>query len=825
MTAAVPLTDRLRDLALWVLLVAGAGFNLFALRGYVFEDAYITFRYAANLAAGDGFVFQAGERVLGTSAPLLTLLLGLFGALGVDVPLAGKALFVIALSACGFFGWRILARFGAPNFGALFAVLAVSGSGGVFAYLGMETTLHLALIFFAAYLVPLDRPYLLGSVLGLICLNRYDGVVAVGAVLLVLLYRTRRLPLREAYLSGSIFGAWLVFAGLYFGSPLPNTYAAKAADVGFWAYATGSPVAQAKSILMPLYRLDPQRFPWSLWWRELCILLLLPMLVWGALGLRSLFLRRKNETPPPDENGLPLAALGLTALLLWLGYSVIGPPLEHAWYLVPATYAFLVLGFAAWSRTLAPLFARLPLYLPGAAGLGLVLLTLFTLPWAVGREARILNSLVYANDRVEAYKNFARWVRHHGLQDSTLLTHEPGYLTYLSGQKVIDAAGLVTPNIFFHGPRERRSDFSALLTQTQPDMVLMGSPVMHEPQLRGLYQLALFGAPGRNLYLSRDFFLRHFETFFSAWQIGDYPAQYLEGASPALRHPLKVDWSLEHPAPFYSINSLIGQLDGLTLDGAPFSDWVVTSRGRQGVSADWSQGFRIDFDQLEFLFGGSHNYLAAAQLYVDGLLVYEVTGRLQENDPMALVPLEKIVLPVYGWRGRQGVLVFVSAEGHRSYYTAARLRSQVFRRSRLFDDFESGRLDPAIWQGNADFPATPARELGKFGGLQLMQGNFAATTLFREGTQRIESRPFLVDHDYLSFTAFDFGDGRTRIELRVDGNRRHFYPGRDRKKVDLVTWDLRSLRGREAVLILQDDIPAAELGIGFDSIRLHDAGE
>ena len=106
-----------------------------------------------------------------------------------------------------------------------------------------------------------------------------------------------------------------------------------------------------------------------------------------------------------------------------------------------------------------------------------------------------------------------------------------------------------------------------------------------------------------------------------------------------------------------------------------------------------------------------------------------------------------------------------------------------------------------------------------------MQGNFAATTLFREGTQRIESRPFLVDHDYLSFTAFDFGDGRTRIELRVDGNRRHFYPGRDRKKVDLVTWDLRSLRGREAVLILQDDIPAAELGIGFDSIRLHDAGE
>src|SRR4030067_3215000 len=39
------------------------------------DDAYITFRYARNLLAGNGFVFNPGERVLGTTTPLFTLVL------------------------------------------------------------------------------------------------------------------------------------------------------------------------------------------------------------------------------------------------------------------------------------------------------------------------------------------------------------------------------------------------------------------------------------------------------------------------------------------------------------------------------------------------------------------------------------------------------------------------------------------------------------------------------------------------------------------------------------------------------------------------------
>jgi hypothetical protein len=50
------------------------------------DDAWITFRYAAQFAAGHGLVFNPGEPVQGYTTPLYALLLGGAGALGADVP-------------------------------------------------------------------------------------------------------------------------------------------------------------------------------------------------------------------------------------------------------------------------------------------------------------------------------------------------------------------------------------------------------------------------------------------------------------------------------------------------------------------------------------------------------------------------------------------------------------------------------------------------------------------------------------------------------------------------------------------------------------------
>ena len=69
--------DRRDRLTLLIVSAAGcAVWVWFALSTRVsLEDGYITFRYALNIVRGNGFVYNVGERVLGTTTPLQTVLL------------------------------------------------------------------------------------------------------------------------------------------------------------------------------------------------------------------------------------------------------------------------------------------------------------------------------------------------------------------------------------------------------------------------------------------------------------------------------------------------------------------------------------------------------------------------------------------------------------------------------------------------------------------------------------------------------------------------------------------------------------------------------
>ena len=65
-----PLARPWRFVALHLALLA-AGLAAFAWRmhGFAIDDFFITYRYAANLAAGDGFRFNPDDTVFGTTAP------------------------------------------------------------------------------------------------------------------------------------------------------------------------------------------------------------------------------------------------------------------------------------------------------------------------------------------------------------------------------------------------------------------------------------------------------------------------------------------------------------------------------------------------------------------------------------------------------------------------------------------------------------------------------------------------------------------------------------------------------------------------------------
>ncbi|HDY90309.1 MAG TPA: hypothetical protein ENH82_19590, partial [bacterium] len=49
-----------------------------------YDDSYITYRYAVNLANGDGLVFNVGERVDAASSFLYTVILAMFYKIGIS---------------------------------------------------------------------------------------------------------------------------------------------------------------------------------------------------------------------------------------------------------------------------------------------------------------------------------------------------------------------------------------------------------------------------------------------------------------------------------------------------------------------------------------------------------------------------------------------------------------------------------------------------------------------------------------------------------------------------------------------------------------------
>jgi len=215
------------------------------------DDSYITFRYAHNLLSGQGFSFNPGEAVLGTTTPLYTLLMAGLGALtgGSDAPFDRLALLVnlIADVVTALLLWRLGCRLGFERAGVAAALAwAVAPFSVTFAVGGLETSLYVCLLTGTAVAAVnaglRERKlefndsgvrYRLAAALlaSLALLTRPDALILLGPLALERLWAARRVPIRWGEAAAALlpYGAWLVYATLVFGSPLPHSILAKAA--------------------------------------------------------------------------------------------------------------------------------------------------------------------------------------------------------------------------------------------------------------------------------------------------------------------------------------------------------------------------------------------------------------------------------------------------------------------------------------------------------------------------------------------------------------------------------------------------------------------
>jgi hypothetical protein len=201
-----------------------------------FEDSYITYRYARNVANGLGIVYNAGERIEGCTSLAWTLLLAVFAKLGLSLPEVATLLSLLG-SACLLVLTGYLARAGSARRGAAFlmapALVAANGTFAYFAGTGMETVVFslLVLVSVGAASSPATRAgVVLGGALGLAAMTRPEGAGYAAVIAFGLsLSPVGRNRLKTALpLFGVSFGALCVFRYAYFGDLLPNTYYAKA---------------------------------------------------------------------------------------------------------------------------------------------------------------------------------------------------------------------------------------------------------------------------------------------------------------------------------------------------------------------------------------------------------------------------------------------------------------------------------------------------------------------------------------------------------------------------------------------------------------------
>jgi len=481
--------------AVWVLFRLWTGIQL--------EDALITYRYACNLAHGLGFVFSPGERVLGTTTPLLTLLLGLAGWLAgcASIPLVADLVLIPLEAAALLLTFAALRRLGVERRTALLA-LVLLGLHPLLLWTttgGMETPLVLFLMALAFHAVAADRPWLAAVGCGLLVLARPDGVLwcaVVGGVFLIRAVKsgTARRLLGPAGLAIVLVLPWLIFATLYFGSALPHSVVAKRAIV------THLPVKGVHVLDRPGWFLGSVFLEYPFFDRHFSVgelaLWLAASLAWlAAIGVALGALRRREL----DPRLWALAAFWLLdVLFLLLGRA----PQGFDWYLAPLLWASLVLGAVgaswAWRRVGGSRARRA----------ALLALTVFVIGVFAEELVRVWPRERAQQEEENGLRRPAGvWLRNHLPKDASIAAEAIGYLGYYSRRRVIDLAGLVSPEVvrIRLASASNGEAFERILRELRPDAIVLRA--FEVERNRHFHGGKLFETPEARQYFHRHYLL------------------------------------------------------------------------------------------------------------------------------------------------------------------------------------------------------------------------------------------------------------------------------------------------------------------------------
>jgi len=205
---------------------------------YLKDDAMTSMVYARHLVAGDGLVYNIGERVEGYSNLLWVLWMAFIHALGAGVrwaPFWVLASASVCVAANVYFVFDLLRalRLRAGWAGCAALGVACDQNTWTWAASGLETSALAAAVSAAVWSLVRRKPAALAAVLPLITLLRSDGFLlsaALGAISFwhfggrLTLWRSWALAVRPLAPAALLTLALFAFRLAYYGYPFPNTY-------------------------------------------------------------------------------------------------------------------------------------------------------------------------------------------------------------------------------------------------------------------------------------------------------------------------------------------------------------------------------------------------------------------------------------------------------------------------------------------------------------------------------------------------------------------------------------------------------------------------
>ena len=421
-------SNRRLDLRWWyliyIIVVTGILFGLFS--QWAYDDPFITYRYAYNLAHGVGFVYNPGEYVLSTSTPLFTLLLSVFSFFNVDLPRTAVFIGCLSLAVGGLFIWDLSQSWGQP----------LVGLAGIWLYptftlllstLGSETPLYLAFCLGALACYARRRYHFTALLAALAVLTRGDGALLAAVLAAHYLFWVRRpIPWRAVGLFLAILLPWVIFSWIYFGSPLPVTLMVKQHQgemaisqrfaagfvttvrnyVSFWQYW----VETALAILGAVYLVGRKR-------------------IWGLI-------------------------LGWT-ILYFVAYSALGVS-RYFWYYAPLVPGFIVLvglgiNLLVAAGEKAVLKISVATHISDLVSDPIrnrnILAALLVVPLVLAQGQNVYQLRSFSDRRVAVYTTIGEWLQKNSLAQSVVGTLETGIIGYYAQRPMVDFAGLIQPAV------------------------------------------------------------------------------------------------------------------------------------------------------------------------------------------------------------------------------------------------------------------------------------------------------------------------------------------------------------------------------------------